>query len=57
VVFIVEPGVEIDLLTQMIEEGKVKPVIDRVYPLQQMAEAHRYCERGRAAGKIVVTME
>jgi NADPH:quinone reductase-like Zn-dependent oxidoreductase len=56
-VFIVEPGKSIDLLTQMIEAGQVKPVIDRVYPLGQMAEAHRYCERGRAAGKIVIAIE
>jgi NADPH:quinone reductase-like Zn-dependent oxidoreductase len=56
-VFIVEPGLEIDRLTQMMGGGQVKPVIDQVYPLAQMAEAHRYCERGRTAGKIVVTID
>lgn len=55
-VFVLEPGKDIDVLTRLIEDGKVKPVIDRVYPLAQLAEAHRYSETGRAAGKIAVTV-
>ncbi|GAI14513.1 unnamed protein product, partial [marine sediment metagenome] len=38
------------------EAGKVKPVIDKRYPLSEAAEAFRYLEEGHAQGKIVITM-
>ncbi len=41
----------------LIESGKVRPVIDRVFPLEQAAEAHRYMETNANFGKIVLTME
>jgi NADPH:quinone reductase-like Zn-dependent oxidoreductase len=43
-------------LTELIEAGKVTPVIDRTYPLSQAAEAIRYLEQGHAAGKLVLTV-
>ena len=37
--------------------GKLTPVIDRRYPLSEVAEAIRYLETGRARGKVVVNVE
>lgn len=41
-------------LARLVDEGALRPVIDRVYPLAEVAEAHRYLETGRARGKVVL---
>jgi NADPH:quinone reductase-like Zn-dependent oxidoreductase len=44
-------------LREWIEDEKVKPVIDTVYPLSEIAEAHRHYETGHAKGRIVISIE
>jgi NADPH:quinone reductase-like Zn-dependent oxidoreductase len=47
---------DLQFLTELIEAGKVKPVIDRTYSLNEAPEAIRYLEKGHARGKVVITV-
>ena len=43
-------------MKELLEAGKVKPVIDRCYKLSEVPEAFRYFEEGHAQGKVVITV-
>lgn len=49
-------GSDLALLAELIEQGKLKVIVDRTYPFAEIAEALDYVEGGRAKGKVVVTM-
>lgn len=48
---------DLQLITKMIENGKVKPVIDKIYTLENVREAHRYSETGQVVGKLVLSIK
>jgi NADPH:quinone reductase-like Zn-dependent oxidoreductase len=48
---------DLDQLRELLEAGKLKPIIDEPYPLGKVAEAFRYFEEGHAKGKVVLTID
>jgi NADPH:quinone reductase-like Zn-dependent oxidoreductase len=47
---------DLAVLRELLEAGKVTPVIDRTYPLSEVPEAIGYLEEGHASGKVVITV-
>ena len=52
-----KPNKDLNILNELIESGKVKPVIDRCFPLSETAEASQHFGEGHFKGKIVITVE
>jgi NADPH:quinone reductase-like Zn-dependent oxidoreductase len=51
-----DPGDRLVVMKELIEAGKITPVIDRTFPLSEVPEAIRYLESGQARGKVVITV-
>lgn len=50
-------GEQLRIIANLIETGKINPVIDRVFPFENAQKAMEYAESGRAKGKIIVKIK
>lgn len=56
-IFVKPSGAQLDTVTQFIEQGKIKAVVDRVFPFQQYGKAFDYLATGRTKGKVVLSLK
>jgi NADPH:quinone reductase-like Zn-dependent oxidoreductase len=59
VIFLAPKNVKATLsfIKELVEKGNFKPVIDRKYPLDKIAEAYQYVYSGQKIGNVIITME
>ncbi|HET8890823.1 MAG TPA: zinc-binding dehydrogenase, partial [Candidatus Angelobacter sp.] len=50
-------GGELEKVSALIEAGKIRPVVEKVFALEQIAEAHRLSEAGHVRGKLVISTQ
>jgi NADPH:quinone reductase-like Zn-dependent oxidoreductase len=52
--FVRADGEQLREITRLVESGAIKPLVDKVFPLEQVRDALAYSESGRATGKVVI---